>query len=345
MKTSLFLIWFICLRSFAQLPEAAVESPDPGSLFRDTTALSLSLITSIKEIRKEANETVFAPGMLYYQIGGRGLDSIAVGVQRRGNFRREHCHYLPLKFRLDSTLSAGTIFEGNAEVKLVFPCTPGSNDYLAREYVAYKLFEKISPYHYKTRFANIELNDQRSRRIRSQSVPGFLLEDHGTLKKRLNAKRIRRNLPAPMQDPRATARNNLFQFLIGNTDFSIRLQHNQRLYYISGRYISIPYDFDTAGLVNPPYAAVSNTQTLDASISDVTQRIYKGFQRDEALMQEIRAELLAREEEMLQTVQQTKPLFKNPEQFRTMLAYLQESFDILRSDSQFQRQILARMRD
>jgi hypothetical protein len=191
----------------------------------------------------------------------------------------------------------------------------------------------------------MELNDQKGRRIRRHSVPGFLLEDHGTLKKRLKAQRVRRQLPARMQDPRATARNNLFQFLIGNTDFSIRLQHNQRLYYISGRYISIPYDFDTAGLVNPPYAAVSNIQTLDASISDVTQRLYKGFQQEEALMQELRAELLALEEVMLQTAMDAKPLFKNPEQYRTMLTYLKESFEILRSDAQFQRQILDRMRD
>jgi hypothetical protein len=266
-------------------------------------------------------------------------------VQRRGNFRRENCFYLPLKFRFDSLNIAGTIFEGNRELKLVLPCNTGNSDYLIRELVAYRLFELISPYYYKTRLVRMKLNDQRARRIRQYAVPGFLLEDHGTLRRRLNAKRIRRQLPALMQDPRATARNNLFQFLIGNTDFSIRLQHNQRLYYIAGRYISIPYDFDTAGLVNPPYAAVSNIQTLDASISDVTQRLYKGFQREEALMQELRAELLANEDAMLQTAMDSKPLFNNPEQYRTMLNYIKESFDILRSDTQFQRQILGRMRN
>ena len=71
----------------------------------------------------------------------------------------------------------------------------------------------------------------------------------------------------------------IFQYMIGNTDWSVRQYHNIKLMVpkndtLARPYV-IPYDFDYAGLVNAPYAIPN--EGLD--ITSVTQRLYRGFPR------------------------------------------------------------------
>ena len=48
----------------------------------------------------------------------------------------------------------------------------------------------------------------------------------------------------------------LFEYMIGNTDFSIYALHNVELVQRPDKSIHpVPYDFDISGLVHPPYAA------------------------------------------------------------------------------------------
>jgi hypothetical protein len=72
----------------------------------------------------------------------------------------------------------------------------------------------------------------------------------------------------------------VFQYLIGNTDWSLVTAeadntccHNVDLFEIGARLFPVPYDFDLTGLVNAPYARP------DPSIGTrtVTQRRYRGY--------------------------------------------------------------------
>ena len=45
-------------------------------------------------------------------------------------------------------------------------------------------------------------------------------------------------------DADASVRNAMFQYMIGNTDFSTAYQHNNKLLYIDKLIIPLPYDFD-----------------------------------------------------------------------------------------------------
>ena len=78
--------------------------------------------------------------------------------------------------------------------------------------------------------------------------------------------------------------NALFQFLLGNTDFSTAYQHNGKLLYVNKEIIPLPYDFDMTGWVNPSYATVNTT----LGISSVQDRIYRGFKRDQKYFDEVR---------------------------------------------------------
>ena len=282
-----------------------------------------------------------------YADKGQLPDSVSVQLRARGVFRKTNCYFVPLKLTFEKTEISGTPLAGHKELKLVLPCLIGTlaDDYVLKEYLAYKLFETVSPYYYRTRLVEMHFTELKGRRKRDHERMGFLIEDHGTLARRLKGQRYRQNLPAQMQDPRASLVNNLFEFAIGNTDFSLRLQHNQRLYYIDGRYISIPYDFDMAGLVNAPYAEVSNVQTLDFPPSTVTERAYKGYKRDTTLLQEVREDFLQAKPAMMEELEVLEPYFKDRDQYEEARKYLLSFYTILEDDKKFEREILRRMRD
>ena len=96
--------------------------------------------------------------------------------------------------------------------------------------------------------------------------------------------------------------------------------------------------------MNAPYAAVNGTQTLDASISEVTERLYKGYIRDIALMQQVRGEFLAARPKMEQCVEDLAPYFNDQQQLAEAREFLDYFFHILEDDRLFERRILEHMR-
>lgn len=345
----MLLVLFLLIPERGRLQEPAQReaAEDTAGFFTDQAPLKLSLTASIKSLKRETNDSTHLEGTLRYAEDTGSLDSIDLRVRARGNFRRTQCYFAPLKLEFRKADIRGTLFEGHQELKLVLPCQIGSQsgDYVLKEYLAYKIFEVVSPYHYKTRLADVEFIEEKGRREKTHELKGFLIEDHGTLAGRLDGKRIRRTMPPQMQDPYYSVVNNLFQYGIGNTDFSLRRQHNQRLYYIDGKYFSIPYDFDMAGLVNAPYATVSNTQTLDCDPFDVRDRCYKGYVRDTAVVQQVRQDFLRARPAIQRELEALEPFFAERGQYEEAAAYLESFYEILTDDRKFQREILDRMRE
>ena len=69
----------------------------------------------------------------------------------------------------------------------------------------------------------------------------------------------------------------VFEYLIGNTDWSVIMRHNVRLVQVAGRDLLYPvaYDWITAGLVNASYARPDPRMP----IKSVRQRLYRGMCR------------------------------------------------------------------
>lgn len=350
-RLSVFWIILFCLvipeKAYLQEPDMAQSTEASTDFFADPAPLKLSLTASIKSLKRETNDSTYLEGTLRFIWGDQDLDSVDLRVRSRGDFRKSQCYFAPLKLKFRKSDIRGTLFEGHEELKLVLPCLIGSesDDYVLKEYLAYKFFEVVSPYHYRTRLAEIEFTELKGKRGRTHQLTGFLIEDHSTLAKRMDGKRIRRNMPAQMQDPFYSVVNNLFQFGIGNTDFSLRKQHNQKLYYIDEKYFCIPYDFDMSGLVNAPYSAVSNAQTIKKPIYQVTDRGYKGYSRDPVVVQEVRQVFLEARPAMMRELELLGPSFKDQRQYNEAVVYLEGFFDILADDRKFKREILDYMRE
>jgi hypothetical protein len=124
--------------------------------------------------------------------------------------------------------------------------------------------------------------------------------------------------------------------MIGNTDWSTLFQHNQDVMALDDKTIvPMAYDFDMTGLVNPPYAQVSNLVYLES----VKDRLYRGFCRDQQLMQQVRQEFLDKKTEILDEVAQQK-IYYSEADAKMLISYLNGFFDILESDRLFENKIL-----
>jgi hypothetical protein len=65
----------------------------------------------------------------------------------------------------------------------------------------------------------------------------------------------------------------IFEYMIGNTDFSIYALHNVKIVQRPDKSLHpVPYDFDVTGLVNPPYGIPARGLMLKT----VTDRMYRG---------------------------------------------------------------------
>jgi len=346
-STLIFLLLYLSTGHFMFPQQAYNESfEETTELFKNQEQLSLKLKFSAKNLRENTNDSTYVTSVLWYKDANTEWDSIDIKLRARGNFRRDNCYYVPLRIKLKKSEAKGTLFQGNKKLKVVLPCLEGrnGNDYVIKEYLAYKLYEDISPYHFKTRLLELEFLEEKGQRIKKHQIQGFLIEDIDNVADRVHGKQIKRVIHPLQHDATYAVENSFFEYMIGNTDYSTRVQHNQRLLFIDDKIIAIPYDFDMSGLVNTHYATVSNIQNIPTKIDYVTQRAYKGYERDEALFQEVRKTYLDHKDQIFGTIDSLKTYFQDPQQLSTAREFIEGFYKILEDDKKFERNILNRSR-
>jgi hypothetical protein len=197
-------------------------------------------------------------------------------VKARGHFRRrrENCSLPPLLLNIDKAARLkGTEFEKQDKLKLVTPCK--SDDYVIREYLVYKIYNLLTPYSFKARLVRVEFEDSiRKRKVETHY--GILIEDEDKLARRSGAFLWDKKMVfmEHLRHPEFTIMA-VFQYLIGNTDWSVPYLHNIKLLYkdSSAIPIGVPYDFDHSGMVNASYA---NPPEL-LNLPSVRNRVYRGY--------------------------------------------------------------------
>lgn len=274
-------------------------------------------------------------------------DSLTVRLRARGNWRKKNCFLSPVKMEIRKKQRKDNLFKGNKKLKIVLPCRNNNDghDYIIREYMAYKLYEEITPYHFKTRMLTIDYDEVRKRKDKSYALAGFVIEDISEVAKRNDGKKVKNKVHPLNQDDITSIQNDFFQFMIGNTDYSTTYQHNEKMIFIEGKNaIPVPYDFDMSGMVDPSYAVVSQIPGEEVDITDVKQRLFRGFQRDEALYQQVRQQYLDEKETFLKIIDGFEDDFNNPRNFTATRDYILEFFNILEDDAAFQRMVLDKAR-
>ncbi|MEP0134246.1 MAG: hypothetical protein ABJJ25_08455 [Eudoraea sp.] len=338
----LFTFFYVVGATFSQEIVNTDQDNQVTELFLTNDPIPVKLRYSNKVLRKETNDSTYIDSEIQYMSSDDSWKTLEVKIRARGNYRRENCYFPPVKMKIKKAVTAGTLFEGNKKLKLVLPCVLQNdyNDKVIKEYMAYKLYELVSPYHFNTRLLDIDFTDEKGQKVKTYTVKGFFIEDIDRVKDRCNGKQIKRSVHPLQQDDLCSVRNDFFQFMIGNTDYSSAYRHNEKLLFVDGKIMPVPYDFDMSGLVDASYAVVSQVQGEVLSITDVTHRLYRGFKRNPAVYQSVRKEFLNNKIKMLTIVNDLESSFEDPKEFATARRFINDFFDVLANDSTYKKQIL-----
>ncbi|BAX79835.1 hypothetical protein [Labilibaculum antarcticum] len=272
-----FLAIFIGTISAGQIKDSIPSlSCNEYTLFESDELLEICLKGDIRKLFKDRGDNaVYHPFQFTFGIEGIS-QSVDIRVKTRGNFRklRENCRIPPLLLNFDSLPnSGGKLFYQQNKLKLVTACQ--NEKYVLREYLAYKIYQLVSEKSFCVRLVTICFEDSEKGKTTDPKY-GILLEDQNCMAERNQSRLVKRlNLNPKKTDREMFLKMAVFQFLIGNTDWSIQYLHNIKL--ISGvqnaALIPVPYDFDHSGIVDTPYALPAE----ELQMRSVRQRRYRGY--------------------------------------------------------------------
>jgi hypothetical protein len=310
-------------------------------LFNSASAepFAFTLAADFKAINKDrdAQSKKRYPGELRIP-GDGGLSPVVIPVQlsARGHVRRmsRTCDYVPLRVEFPKQGVAGTAFAHQSALKLVVQCVRGGEfeQYLLREYLAYRLFNVLTAHSFRARLARVTYVDQATGQAGGTRYAMFVEDDSDVAKRmegrtvelqRLMFKDVATDTLMPMM---------MFEYMIGNTDFSIFALHNVRLVQRPDKSVHpIPYDFDFSGLVHPPYA-VPDHALMIASVRD---RVYRGPCRRPEQIEPYLANFVAKKD-LLRALPDEIPGLDKPSK-QDSRAYLDEFYSAVKSTKDIKR--------
>ncbi len=314
-------------------------------MFRDTVPLTVTITTNLRDLTRERDslELEWFGAELKWTDSAGTSRTMPVEVRARGHFRRQssNCTFPPLFIRAGRDARDGTLLQGNPRLKIVTPCRPTVPDYqqyIYNEYKAYRSYAVLDSVHHRVRLANITYVDSLNR-IRPVSVTAFFMEtdeevgdEHG-LKPFERTGALWEVFDGPQID-----RISLWEYAIGNTDWSVSALHNIVIYTDStGAYRPVAYDFDWTGLVNPRYAFPSP----QLGIRTVRQRLHRGPCRSAEQWAPTIAFFKARRAQ-LDAIWATPEQGQDPRRLAEAREYLEEFWRVLDDPRTFKREVIDR---
>ena len=313
MRRFLFLVPFFVLATLS-LAQPSSPIPTKDSLGRESLFDAMSLhpdsIVHLRFttdlgglIRTRTKETYQNASITYTDRDGKAI-SRNVEVKARGNIRKEICSHPPIKIKWKRKTLDSLGYARHNEMKVVWQCREGKHyeQVLLREFMAYRLYNLISPYSFRVQLAKMEVHDAAHPQ-RQYSKYAFLIEDESQFEERTQGK-FRDTL---LKSQRELLRDELltlyvFQYMIGNTDWSLGNLHNVRILHFPtlDKSVVVPYDFDYAGMVGANYAVPHET----LPIKDVRERYYKGGECSEPEIQRLTQLFLDKKQPVLSYCEQ-----------------------------------------
>lgn len=291
----------------ACLPPFAAADDGPVPLFSDDAVLPVRIEAPLTTLLRERSDTTELDGFLYYTDENGAEQALEVKVRARGRYRRkpDTCTFPPVRLNFRKGQLDDTLFAGIDKLKLVTHCknTSTYEQNVLEEHLAYRILNTLTERSFRTRLLRIAyVNSERDGETENRY--GFLIEDDALLEDRLAADLSEvPSIDYSVLHPDQAALVSVFQYLIGNTDFSMVLGpaddaccHNVVLYTgDEGRFLPIPYDFDFSGLVNARYA----TPNPRLKIKRVTTRLYRGHCSFNGHVETALGEVMAQREPIL----------------------------------------------
>jgi hypothetical protein len=264
-------------------PALAAKNPNPDKksadfgLFSENDILEVKLAFDIGTFMRDKPEDEYLDAELTVYEGDNDSIYEHIKVSARGNFRRRTCDFPPVMLYLEGIESGYSDIDKLEKVKLVSHCSTGQEyqNYVLREYLAYRIYNIITDYSFRVRLLNISYYDIHADTLFAEKT-GFILEPVDFLEKRFDEDEIE-DIVIKMESVEndILLKLSVFEYLIANSDWAVPLIHNLKVFgdeeSLEGL-IAVPYDFDYSGWVNAHYSM----PRVDLGLEKITERAFFG---------------------------------------------------------------------
>ena len=285
-------------------------------LFDDHKTLEAHITAPLATLMRERSDVDYLDGVFSYTDEVGEAHTFDLKLRARGRYRRQRstCPFPPVRLNFRKGQVEGSLLDGQDKLKLIAHChnrRAQNEQMVLREYLAYRILGALTEYSFRPRLLRVTYVDSDAKN-KEMLKYGFVIEDEDGLGERLGMEPLKiDDLSYDDLDARQTNLINVFQYFVGNTDFSLirgpddnDCCHNSVPFAGNGNTIPIPYDFDFSGLVDAPYAEPNPR----FKIRRVTTRHYRGRCSNNALLSDTFEYFRSKRAEIMNIVEELTPL-------------------------------------
>jgi hypothetical protein len=290
-------------------------------LFKSDDILNLSLRFDITNYRRKKPKEEYMKAILTYHLNDKDSINKEIKLKSRGEMRNGYCDFPPIRMNFKKAGFQKGDLGRIDKIKMVTHCEFGNEENLFKEYLIYKLYNALTDISFRVRLVKIEYINT-FKKTKPINTYAFLIEPIEMLASRTNSSEVNStNLSQKNIFPDMMNRMAIFNYMIGNTDWSVPNLHNCKVlskltFDSSGLGMVVPYDFDYSGLVNAEYAIPFE----GLGIKSVTERRYVGICRSEEVFIEALKEFTDKKEAFYRIINEFPLLDAKTK--RDMIGYL-----------------------
>lgn len=316
------------------------------ALFTDDSILQVRIEAPLETLSGERPDDEYLDGSLSYTEADGRMQRFDVRLQTRGRFRRQRstCPFPPVRLNFKTGDLVGSLLEGQDKLKLVTHCNTRRDQFeqlVMREYLAYRILNSLTDKSFRTRLLHITYVDTENDN-ESFTRYGFVIEDDDDVGKRIGMESMKTaKLNYSDVDQAHTNMISVFQYLIGNTDYSLirgpaddDCCHNAVPFSDGSLVWPVPYDFDFSGLVDAPYA----DPAPQLKIRSVRTRVYRGRCSNNDILDETLGAIRAKKEEIYGLVNALPDL--DDRNRRQVTQYLDSFFRVAEDEKRIEREFV-----
>lgn len=323
------------LTASAQIPDSLVKDHAAVNvtgfgLFENEDLLNISLHFDLSTYFRKKPKEEYLKAVITINPGKDDSISRKIRLKTRGVFRNKYCMYAPIELNFKNAAFGYSDLDSIGKLKLVTQCSVGlvNENYLLKEYLVYKLYQELTDTSFKVRLLRVTFYDTEKKR-KPVVQYGIFIEPLNMLARRTNTEEVKSaKINQKHIVPFSMDRVAIFNFMIGNFDWSVPGQHNIKVLKLPGNPlgIAVPYDFDWSGVVNATYAIPAEI----VGISNVRQRVFQGICRSREVYDNDLDIFLSKKDVFLKTINDFNYL--KPSERSDVADYLNEFFSQLKGN-------------
>ncbi len=340
------LLWLSILPHSGQCQASADSVSIPQKTFFHLVKMDgvteVTITANFDSIIANSRNKDYEPGKFEVKHSKKDKTVLRVKLRARGKSRRMMCEFPPLKLKFNKENLDSNGLEPFNEFKLVTHCMEEKadlNENILREFLIYKLLNQLTPYSFRAGLVKITyINTGHS--FKKSTHWGIIIEDAESLAFRNNCHNLAKQvINLDSLEHYQEKLNSVFQYMIGNADWSYMMARNMELIQkADGKIVPVPYDFDYAGLVKAPYAR-ANAALGQKTVLD---RVFLGSATSHEELADILTFFLSQEAVLMETISEFKQLDLDTR--LDMKDYVSQFFKLIKDEQRVENEMLARVK-